>query len=88
MKRKTPNLKITISGTCSGPKLEIAEKIAKALKEFGSIKITGDDYLCDFYDGFSCDESIEINVIPNKKTKEDIENWRLGKLIKLDKVVK
>ncbi len=96
------NINITIDGCCSMHKYEIAEEIGKMLKQmsFGQVNITGVDYKGDYYKGMLKDETVEIRVVPDmdseqnlfspsfKGNKEFVTQQRQRNRMVLDKVIK
>ncbi len=62
------NIKITIEGCCSMRKSEIAKIIGERLKEkgFGTVSIVGTDYKGEHSKGLLSDESVTIEVVPEK----------------------
>jgi len=62
------NINITIEGCCSMHKSEIAKIIGERLKEtgFGTVFIIGTDYKGEYFKGLLSDESVTIEVVPEK----------------------
>jgi hypothetical protein len=60
--KQRPTVTVIISGQCSEPLMEIAEKIEKVFKGYGSVKIAEQGEPQPAFDGFSCDEEAIIIV--------------------------
>jgi len=62
------NIKITIEGCCSIRKSRIAEIMGERLREtgFGTVSIIGTDYKGEYFKGLLSDESVTIEVVPEK----------------------
>jgi len=62
------NIKLTIEGCCSMRKSQIAKIIGGVLKEigFGTVSIIGTDFKGEYFKGSLSDESVTIEVVPEK----------------------